>query len=243
VADAVSDGGAGGRFGAVQGEVRVVEDVPGAFAEIVAEAFATRPGSPFSTFTLGCSGGSLARRCYERLAEEAAASVDWALVEVVMSDERCVAPDDPDANQRLVREALLDGVAEVAAFRPLSCEAGAEAGAAMVAGIDRLDVLHLGLGPDGHAASLFPDSPALDAPASDLVVLSEDPHGRNPHRRITFTYSAIARAELAVVTAAGEEKADALAALAAGQDLPAARIRPKQLLWLVDPAAASKVPA
>ena len=100
-----------------------------------------------------------------------------------MGDERCVAPDDPDANQRLVREALLDRVGPVGSFLPMSCAEGPDSYQEVVASRDHLDLLHLGLGPEGHTASIFPDSPALDAPADRLVLLSADPHGRNPHER------------------------------------------------------------
>ena len=98
-------------------QVRVVDDVAGAFAQTVMDCFARRPEPGFS---LVLSGGPTARLCYERLAEDAAAAIDWSLVTVFMGDERCVAADDPDANQRLVHEALLDRVAAVAAFHPMS---------------------------------------------------------------------------------------------------------------------------
>lgn len=219
---------------ALQGEVRVVEDVAAAFAATVVEQWAARPAR---RFTLVLSGGPTARRCYERLAADGE-DVDWSDVDVLMGDERCVAPDDPDANQRLVREALLQRVGPVGSFRPMSCEAGPEAYEDELAAFAAFDVVHLGLGPDGHTASLFPDSPALDAPAERLVLLASDPHDRNPHARMTLTYSAIARARLAVFTVSGEAKRPAFAAVHAGADVPAARVRAERILWLVDPAAA-----
>jgi 6-phosphogluconolactonase/glucosamine-6-phosphate isomerase/deaminase len=168
--------------------IQVVDDVAVAFAETVVNAFAQRvePG-----FTLVLSGGSTARLCYERLADVGAAAIDWSVVDVLMGDERCVAPDDPDANQRLVREALLDQVGTVATFHPMSC-ADVDEYDRLLAWIPALDLVHLGLGPDGHTASLFPGSTGLEAPPGRMAVLNTDPSGRNPHERMSFTLGAIA---------------------------------------------------
>ena len=106
--------------------------------------------------------------------------------------------------------------------------------------IGQLDVVHLGMGADGHTASLFPGSPALDADPGQLVTFSEDPNGLSNHPRMTFTYSAIARARLVIFTVAGEVKRPAMEALVAGKDIPAARVRAGRVLWLVDKAAAPR---
>ena len=200
------------------------------------EAFHTRPGESFS---LAVSGGDTARRCYERLAADGADQIDWWQVDVYWGDERCVPPDHPDSNERLVREALLERVGAANAVYPMRCDEGPDAYQQRVATVGRFDLVHLGLGPDGHTASLFPDSPALDADPGRLVVMNEDPHGRNPHRRMTLTYSGIARARLVIFTVEGEAKREAFARVRAG-DLacPAARVRAERIVWLVDPAAA-----
>jgi len=215
----------------VPGTVRVVDDVAPAFSETVIDAYGRRPGP---RFVLVLSGGPTARRCYEDLARRAAGLVDWSTVDVLMGDERCVDAHDPDANQRLVREALLARVGPVGSFRPMSCDEGAAAYDAVVRAAGPPDLVHLGFGPDGHTASLFPGSAALDAPPGRLVVESSDPVGRNPHRRMTLTLEALEGARLAVFTVSGEAKRAALAALRAGQDLPAARVRTPEILWLVD---------
>ena len=220
----------------LNGEVIVVDDVPGEFSERVVEAFLNRPGDGFS---LVLSGGDTARRCYERLAADGADQVDWWQVDVYWGDERCVEPDDPDSNERLGREALLERVGAANAVFPMRCDEGPDPYQQRVAQAGRLDFVHLGLGPDGHTASLFPGSPALDADPGRLVVMNEDPKGNNPHRRMTLTFSGIARARLAVVTVEGEGKREAFAAVRRGDpDIPATRIQADRLIWLVDRAAA-----
>lgn len=218
------------------GTIRVVDDVDRAFAEVVMDAFARRPQP---RFTLVLSGGPTARRCYEHLAEVGAAAIDWSSVDVLMGDERCVDPTDTDSNQRLVRESLLDRVAPVGSFHPMSCD-DVESYQRMLEGMPVLDLVHLGMGPDGHTASLFAGSSALVAPKGTLASRSSDPHERNPHQRMTITLEAISRARLVVFTVAGESKRDAFAALESGEDLPAARVRAREVLWLVDPAAAGR---
>lgn len=223
---------------ALPGELIVVDDVPAEFSERVVEAFHNRPGDSFS---LVLSGGNTARRCYERLAADGADQLDWWQVDVYWGDERCVPPDDPDSNERLGREALLERVGAANAVYPMRCDDGPDPYQQRVAQAGRLDFLHLGLGPDGHTASLFPGSPALDADPGRLVVMNEDPTGRNPHRRMTLTFSGIARARLAVVTVEGEEKREAFAAVRRGDpEMPATRIRADRVIWLVDPAAAGR---
>jgi 6-phosphogluconolactonase len=219
--------------------IRVVDDVPGAFAQVVMDAFARRRRPRFSMFA---SGGETARLCYERLADDGAAAVDWSLVDLYMGDERCVPLDDPDANQDLVRRALIDRVAPMGSFHPMSCgdpDAFQRLLEPLVAQ-DAVDLVHLGFGPDGHTASLFPSSSALDAGPDTLVALNSDPQERNPHERMTLTLAAINRAHLAVFTVSGPSKHAAWDALTAGQDLPAARVKARDVLWLIDPAAAGE---
>lgn len=221
------------------GTVRIVDDVPHSFAEAVMDAFAARPGPRFSFFA---SGGDTARACYERLAAQAAAAIDWSLVDLFMGDERCVPPDDADANQLLVRQALIERVAEIGSFHPMSCDEGPATYQAVVedllAATGGIDLIHLGFGPDGHTASLFPGGAALDAAPDELVACTSDPTGRNPHDRMTLTLPAINRARQVVFTVAGAAKKPAWTALTGGADLPARHVEAAQRLWLVDRAAA-----
>ncbi|MGH9181981.1 MAG: 6-phosphogluconolactonase, partial [Acidimicrobiales bacterium] len=199
----------------MQGELLVVDDLPGAFAAAVVDAFDRRPGEGFS---IALSGGDTARRCYERLAAEAATSVDWLMVDVYWGDERCVPPDHPDSNEGLGRRALLERVGMARSVHPMRCQDGAEPYQMRVGELGRFDVVHLGLGADGHTASLFPASPALSADPGRLVVLNQDPSGTHPHPRMTLTYSGIARARLAVFTVSGEAKRATLARILDGDD-------------------------
>ncbi|HEX6238985.1 MAG TPA: 6-phosphogluconolactonase [Acidimicrobiales bacterium] len=220
----------------MHGELVVVDDVPGEFAERVIEGFHSRPHDRFS---LAVSGGELARRCYERLADDAGNQIDWWKVDIYWGDERCVPLDHPDSNYRMVRESLLERVGAVNANYPMRCDEGADPYQLRLGELGRIDLVHLGMGPDGHTASLFQGSPALDADPGRLVVMNHDPGSTNPHQRMTLTYAGIERARLVLVTVAGEEKHEALARVAAGDaTLPAARVRAERLLWIADPAAA-----
>lgn len=215
----------------------MVDDVPGAFAERVVSAFGSRADEEFC---LAVSGGETARRCYERLAVVGAESIDWWLVNVLWSDERCVPPDHPDSNQLLVRRALLERVGAANAVYPMRCEEGPEAYQLRLGELGKLDLIHLGMGPDGHTASLFPNSRALTADPGQLVTMNEDPSGRNPYLRMTLTYAGIARARLVIFTVEGEAKQEAMQAVYDGADLPAAKVTADRIVWLVDPAAAPK---
>ncbi len=218
------------------GELVVVDDVPAEFAERVVEAYHGRPNDGFS---IALSGGETARRCYERLADDAGNQIDWWAVDVYWGDERCVPLDDEASNYRLGRVALLERVGAVNANFPMRCEEGPDPYQLRLGELGRIDVVHLGLGADGHTASLFPGSKALAADPGRLVVMNEDPTGNNPHARMTLTFAGIARARLALVTVSGDGKRDALARVAAGDDAcPASHIRADRVVWLADAAAA-----
>lgn len=219
----------------VHGELTVVDDLPGAFARTVIEAWQARTGE---LFHFALCGGSTAGPCYERLAAESENVIDWLSVDVYWGDERCVPADDPDSNQHLGRQALLERVGGANAVYPMSCDEGPDAYALRLGEVGKLDVIHLGMGPDGHTASLFPGSEALDADPGQLVARNVDPSGRNKLPRMTLTFSAIARARLVVFTVAGAAKRDTLRAVIDGADLPAGRVTADRVVWLVDRDAA-----
>lgn len=217
------------------GELVVVDDLPGEFAERVIEAFRQRNNEDFS---LALSGGQTARTCYERLATESASRIDWWLVEVYWGDERCVPPEDSDSNERLGREALLERVGAAGSIHPMRCDDGPDPYQMRIGELGRFDVVHLGLGADGHTASLFPGSTGLEADPGRLVVMNEDPSGANRHRRMTLTLSGIARARLVLFTVAGAGKRTAMQRIVDGEDLPASRVEAERVVWLVDREAA-----
>jgi 6-phosphogluconolactonase len=136
-------------------------------------------------FTLVLSGGSTPRRLYQLLSEEEAPQgLDWSAVEVFFGDERCVPPDAAASNYRMVRESLLDRLpAPPAGLHRIHGELAPAAAAdlyekeihdSLGPGVPQFDLVLLGLGEDGHTASLFPGSPALDE-RERLVVPSQAP--------------------------------------------------------------------
>jgi 6-phosphogluconolactonase len=219
----------------VIGEIRTVDDVPREFTAVWLDAFEHRANAEF---VFAVSGGATARRCYERLATTATI-VDWRLVAVVWTDERCVPPDSEHSNERLVREALIEPVGGVGATYPMRCENGPDAYEAVLRRIGRIDLAHLGLGADGHTASLFPGSPAMQLPPERLVAANRDPIGTNPFPRMTLTLGGLARSRLAVFTVEGEEKRNALARVMADDPTaPATHVRAACMIWLVGRSAA-----
>jgi 6-phosphogluconolactonase len=203
-----------------------------------ATAIATR-----GRFQLVLAGGETPRDLYERLGPK---SLDWTKTEVFFGDERCVPPDDPASNYRMVRRALLDRVLpdSVAVHRIQGELAPAAAAALYDAEIRRVlardpfrfDLVLLGLGADGHTASLFPDGAWLDE-QEKLVVASRAP--THPEERVTLTLPLLNAAREVVFLVTGKEKADAFRRVEAGEDLPAARVRPDRgrAVWLVDELA------
>jgi 6-phosphogluconolactonase len=221
----------------------LVDSVGDAFARLVAGRLAAAGPGGFSLFL---SGGGTAQTAYQRLARLTAGdtpAVDWRSIDVYLGDERCVPPDDVDSNHRMITETLLDVVGPVRSDHPMYKSGPPEdAAAAYQREIDPLrgfDLVHLGLGPDGHTASLFPGSAALASEDPDVLVMANrDPNAVNPHDRITLTLAALARARLVVFTVEGESKRDAFAQVRAGVDLPASRVTAAEVHWLVDAAAA-----
>ena len=217
------------------GTTLIAEDVPSAFASLVIETFNRRSSEGFS---IAFSGGSTARRCYERLACDGATAIDWRSVTALWGDERCVPLDDVDSNHRLVREALLDRVGPLREVLPMVADEGPLAYDATFRSHSPVDLIHLGLGPDGHTASLFPGSEALAVDDGRFVVLNSDPLGNNPHERMTLTYAGIASARLVVVTVEGESKREAFDRVRRDdRTAPASSITADSVIWIVDPAA------
>ena len=219
----------------------VVAD-PRAAAAAVANLIAEHVG-PGANIAL--AGGSTPRRSYELAA---GAVPDWTGATVWLGDERCVPPDDPLSNQRLVRESLLDRLAVPPAVQPvrtdLPAEEAADAYDRALRGV-RLDLALLGLGPDGHTASLFPHAPALDV--RDRLAVAAAAGLPPPVERVTMTIPALAAAVHVVFLAVGADKAEAaLCAFAAPPSpaTPASLVRSESgtTTVVLDDAAAALLP-
>lgn len=162
--------------------------------------------------TLVATGGRSPGPIYDILQNRL---IDWAAVSVTLSDERFVAPDTSESNDRLVRDRLLTSRAAAATFVPLWSEADSSEAAALaaepkVAAIAPFDAVMLGMGEDGHVASLIPGSPVLDAamdPSGRRLVMGLPPGvGSPPLPRITLTLAALLTARLTVITISGAAK-------------------------------------
>jgi len=216
-----------------------VSDDPAAEVALLLAGQAARGGSIVLT------GGSTPGKAYERAAKE---QPDWSKVELWWGDERCVPPDDERSNYRLARETLLDRLQEephtIHRIRGEAspAEAAAELDSALAGA--QLDFLLLGMGPDGHMASLFPGSPQLEVTDRRAT---HGPPGLEPWvDRITFTVPTIQSAKRIVFLIAGESKAEAAARAFTGEispDTPSslARLAPVAVEVFLDPAAAARI--
>ena len=215
-------------------------------AEEAAQEAAARLAAVAGAGHIALAGGSTPRRAYEVASER---RPDWSGAEVWWGDERCVPPDDERSNYRMTHEALLARLdlppRVVHRIRGELSPAEAADEYARELGDRQLDLVLLGLGPDGHTASLFPNSPALEE--LERPVVASEP-GLEPFvPRITLTLPALARARIIIFLVAGMEKADA-AARAFGQaepgpGTPASLVRSAagETLVILDAVAASRL--
>jgi len=200
-------------------------------AEFVAR-YATDVVEARGTFTFAVSGGRTPWAMFDRLAHE---EVPWADVVIYQVDERVAPEGDPDRNLAHLRASLGDAPARVVPM-PVDDPDHLEAAAASyAAGLpERFDLVHLGLGPDGHTASLVPGDPVLEV-TDRLVGLTGVYQG---HRRMTLTYPALARATQLLWLVTGPDKRAPLARLLAGDtSIPAGRVEGGHSLVLADAAA------
>jgi len=203
-------------------------------------------------FALALSGGQTPRLTYELLTQDHYAyQIVWPAVRIWFSDERCVPPDDARSNYRMVQETLLSRVPipddNVRRMRgeddPQRAAADYEKQLdASFTGGPRFDLVLLGMGPDGHTASLFPGSDAVMVTGRS-VVATRDPQGMS---RLTLTLPAINAARAVAVLVSGQEKAAmlrrVLGAEARDEGLPIQKVKPAgQLIWMIDEAAASEL--
>lgn len=232
-------------------------DLAAVAQQLIAAAAAVSIGKR-QFFRVALAGGSTPRPVYAALA--AGENLNWTRWQIFWSDERCVPPTSPESNYRMVKEALLDPLAAIKQAprmvvrmagegdpeaAALACEqavremvpANPRSGAGDV---PRFDLILLGMGADGHTASIFPNSPALDE-TERLVVAN--PVEKFQATRLTFTLPLINAARRVLVLVSGADKADTLRQVLAGppdpQRLPIQSVHPVDgtLTWLVDEAA------
>jgi 6-phosphogluconolactonase len=224
-------------------ETRISEDPVGEAASLLAAAAG-------SGAHIALSGGSTPRAAYER-----AAGIDtgWEDATLWLGDERCVPPDHEHSNYRMAKEALIDRIeGRPPAVERIEGERGPHQGAehyesrlreAFGEEVPRLDLALMGLGPDAHTASLFPNDPALGE-RERLAVGVETPGMAPLVARVTLTLPVVNAAREVVFLVSGEDKAEAVARAFAGPadpSAPASLVRPEEgsLTLLLDPAAAS----
>ena len=233
-------------------ETRVFDDAEALAAAVADEFCELMERHTHTPFTVALAGGSTPKRLYELLAAEPyVGRIRWQAVEFFFGDERAVPPEHPDSNYGMARRALLDHVPSVA--HRMAAEGDDVRGYARLLseriaerrdGVPVLDLVLLGMGEDGHTASLFPGTAAL-AEHTRWVVMNDVPQLQT--RRMTLTYPMLNAAERVWILIAGAGKramvAECLTATARNEDPPPRPIlgvRPTdgELIWFLDQAAA-----
>ena len=221
-------------------------------ARLANEAIVTR-----GRFTIALSGGNTPKQAYALLgSEQYRDALDWSRVEVFWGDERCVPPDDPESSYHLAVQTLLAGapilasqVHRMPADRPDRDAASLDYTQEMqrvfgTNGIPAFDLIQLGMGPEGHTASLFPHQPSLSE-TERLVMPVTVP--KPPPDRLTFTPPLLDAARHVLFLATGADKQEALRAVIEGpynpDEYPAQIVRPPhgEVMWMVDTAIAAKL--
>ena len=218
---------------------------------------ATESITTHGRFTIALSGGTTPRKLYGLLGSEPYRSqIDWTLVHIFWSDERCVPPDSEESNYHLAHEVLLSKISipavqvhRMPADMPDRNAASQEYENEMrrvfeTDGIPNFDLIQLGMGPEAHTASLFPHQAALHEQQRLVVPVSVP---KPPPDRLTFTPPLLNAARNVLFLVAGSDKADALHAVLEGpynpDEYPAQIVRPPngEVTWMVDTAAAAKL--
>ena len=178
------------------------------------------------------AGGRTPLATYRRLAQE---DLYWSRIQLIASDERCLPPEDPERNDHAIQKALGDlGYTLHAYPAEHGPEAAAKAMEAVVAALVPFDLVLLGLGEDGHTASLFPGHAALEAPTL-VAPVSGAP--KPPPSRVTLTPRALSQTPTVLYLVTGAGKRAALRAWLGGEDLPPTRIQAPEVLVFADMAA------
>jgi 6-phosphogluconolactonase len=237
----------------MRGRIETLPDPP-ALARHVAEWMTSAALAAKGVFRVSLSGGSTPKALFALLAsDDFVGRFPWPQVSWYWGDERFVPYDHPESNYRMTREAMLnkapvppgnvhpvpaDGTPEEAAARYERTLQAAYGATVLDSARPMFDITLLGMGPDGHTASLLPGEPVLEERKRWVAAVS---HGR-PEVRITMTYPVIESSRKVAFLLAGKEKATMFKTIrAGGSDVPAARVKPVgELIWFVDRAAAGE---
>jgi 6-phosphogluconolactonase len=236
--------------------IESTEDQAATFAATIVETIICEAAGQRKTCSVALAGGTTPHTLYQHLAASGiSGDVPWSAVEVFFGDERAVPHDDIDSNYRMAQRTLLDNLPiEPSRVHPMPADADNLQAAAVeyeqtirrivpagAGGIPRFDLVLLGMGADGHTASLFPRTDALNERNKLVTAYFVPVLGRN---RMTFTYPLINAARNIMLLVTGEDKADAIGRLLAGnqannQDLPVGNLNPTdgKFFIIVDAAA------
>lgn len=208
-------------------------------------------------FTFALSGGSTPKKLYGLLASEPyRGQIDWAVVDIFWSDERCVPPDDPESNYQMAEQVFLSHIPIPANQVHRMPDDSQDRDAASYAytlemqrsfgtdGVPTFDLIQLGMGPEGHTASLFPHQPSLHEQQRVVMPVTVP---KPPPPRLTFTPRILNAASHILFLVTGAEKQDAVQAVLEGkydpQEYPAQIVRPEkgEVTWMLDAQAAAKL--
>ncbi len=238
-------------------EIRVLNSAPELFQAAVKEfaALASQAVESSGRFTVALSGGSTPKSLYALLASGSIPDIPWEKVFFFFGDERFVPPDHPESNYRMARETgLFSNVPESNVFRLHAEDKDANTAARdyeqtlrtffglQPGEFPRFDLVLLGLGPDGHTASLFPGTAALDEKSSLVVANWVD---KFQTYRLTFTLPVLNRAAYVMFLVSGDEKAEIVREVLENKNasLPSQKVNPSdgKLVWLLDRGAGSRL--
>ena len=208
-------------------------------------------------FTIALSGGSTPKKLYGLLGSEPFRSqIDWAQVEIFWGDERCVSPDDPESNYAMAQQVLLSKIPipNNRIHRMPADQSDREAASQAYTeemrrtfgtdGIPAFDLIQLGMGPEGHTASLFPHQPSLHEQQRLVMPVSVP---KPPPDRLTFTPPLLNAAHNILFLVTGSEKSDAIHTVLEGDynpdEYPAQIVQPEhgEVVWILDKEAAAKI--
>lgn len=227
-------------------DIKVVEDLEGVARAALAQLHELLENSG-GAFRIALSGGSTPRRLYQLMGEDS--SLPWDRIHIYWGDERCVPPDHPDSNYRMTREAMLDklNLPDNHVHRWLAEKDPDEAARLYAQTLltefgsewPSFELMWLGMGDDGHTASLFPGSPALEV--KDVSCVANYVEKFKTHR-LTTTFRAINSSKNVTFLVAGAGKADVLPEVLHSENYPSSLVHgTDSTLFLLDKAAAAKL--